>query len=310
MTSEIQSVLDVQPTFVKNALYNEDPCISLGMPVYNGEKLLRDALNSLLLQSFTNFELIISDNASVDGTEEICREYANKDKRIIYFRQNTNIGAIANFQFVLDRSQADFFMWTAHDDTWNQTYLHNALQLLKDNSIDFVFPSFKLQSIKLEKECIIDYKNFKFIESNNKALRVLQFMNLHHLSHKCNIVYSLFRTNFIRKAINIQDIGNDGALGALILYFGRGHVLPESPFNKRYENKWPEGISIYLYSLLKKDSKKFITARNKALEIYKKILPEYIDDIIYIFDHYHDMTYKKNYQICNINTLLSKWIKE
>ena len=76
------------------------PLISVGMPVYNGEAYLRDALDSLLSQTFRDFELIISDNASLDTTEAICREYAGSDSRIRYIRQTENLGAAANFQFV------------------------------------------------------------------------------------------------------------------------------------------------------------------------------------------------------------------
>jgi len=72
------------------------------MPVYNGEKYIREALDSLLAQTFTDFELIISDNASTDGTQVICEEYAARDPRIRYVRQRENRGAVANFRFVLD----------------------------------------------------------------------------------------------------------------------------------------------------------------------------------------------------------------
>lgn len=92
------------------------PQVSIGMPVYNGTPFIRDALNSLLAQTFTDFELIISDNASTDGTEAICREYAAKDARIRYVRQAENRGATANFQFVLDQAEGEYFIWAAADD--------------------------------------------------------------------------------------------------------------------------------------------------------------------------------------------------
>ncbi len=93
------------------------PKVSIGMPVYNGASLIRDALDTLLLQTFTDFELIISDNASIDATESICRDYAAKDARIRYIRQPENRGAWANFTFVLDEAVGQYFMWAAHDDT-------------------------------------------------------------------------------------------------------------------------------------------------------------------------------------------------
>lgn len=113
------------------------PQVSIGMPVYNGEKFIREALDSLLAQTFTNFELIISDNSSTDRTEDICREYSDRDIRIIYIRQIENIGAAANFKYVLDRSTAEYFMWAAADDVRSTDYIYVNLEFLSKN-IDYV----------------------------------------------------------------------------------------------------------------------------------------------------------------------------
>ncbi len=99
------------------------------MPVYNGEPFIRVALDSLLAQTFTDFELIISDNASTDETEAICREYATKDLRIHYIRQPENRGALANFKFVLDQAQGEYFMWAAADDRWESNWIQTLLPL-------------------------------------------------------------------------------------------------------------------------------------------------------------------------------------
>src|ERR1035437_6848500 len=98
------------------------PKVSIGMRVYNGGKYIRRALASLLAQTFTDFELIISDNASTDGTEAICREYAAGDPRIRYVRQGENLGAMANFRFVLNEAGGEYFMWAAHDDVRESAY--------------------------------------------------------------------------------------------------------------------------------------------------------------------------------------------
>ena len=81
----------------------DTPKLSIGLPVYNGENYLHNSIDSLLNQSFTNFELIISDNASTDATEDICTQYIKKDKRIRYIRQKNNLGATQNFYFVLQK---------------------------------------------------------------------------------------------------------------------------------------------------------------------------------------------------------------
>jgi glycosyltransferase involved in cell wall biosynthesis len=106
------------------------PRVSVGLPVYNGERYLREALGSLLGQTFGDLELIVSDNASTDGTEQICREYAAADPRVRYVRQPRNIGANANYNEVIRMSRAPFVKWSAHDDVCAPDYLEHAVALL------------------------------------------------------------------------------------------------------------------------------------------------------------------------------------
>jgi len=92
------------------------PLVSLGLPVYNGEKFLRQALDSLTGQTHADLEIIVSDNASTDATAAICREYAARDPRLRYVRQATNIGAAPNYNAVFEASRGRYFKWAAHDD--------------------------------------------------------------------------------------------------------------------------------------------------------------------------------------------------
>ncbi len=281
------------------------PLVSIGMPVYNGEEYICDALNSLLDQIFFNFELIISDNASNDKTESICREYAQRDARIIYFRQKENLGAAANFQFVLDHAHTSLFMWAAYDDVWANNYLMDATALLGDKNIAFVFPTFSVRSIKLNIGKKFDGEIFGFINSMDRKQRVLHFLALHHDSHKCNIVYSLFRTEFLRTALKIQDIGNDGALGAVILGLGRGKMLSGALFGKRYPRLWPGALSVFFAWFYKNRSKEFELAKDAALNRLGTLFPEYIDEIKAIFDRYCPYTHEKCYRICSIDNGLA-----
>ena len=107
--------------------------VSIGMPVYNGEKYIRRALDSLLAQDYEHFELIISDNASTDGTGAICQEYATRDGRISYCRNDANMGAEWNFQRVLDLAQGEYFMWAAHDDVWERPFIGACVEELQKN---------------------------------------------------------------------------------------------------------------------------------------------------------------------------------
>ena len=116
------------------------PKVSIGMPVFNGQRFICKALDSLLAQSLTDCELIISDNASTDATGEICRGYASKDGRIRYIRQSENRGATWNFKHVLEKARAKYFMWAACDDEWSSNYVQRLTEALdRDLTVDFVY---------------------------------------------------------------------------------------------------------------------------------------------------------------------------
>jgi glycosyltransferase involved in cell wall biosynthesis len=103
----------------------------IGLPVYNGEKYLRYAIESILGQTFSDFRLLISDNASTDSTSEICREYAKGDRRITYYRQSENIGGAANFNYVFQPESSPYFKWAAHDDVLETNFLRACIDRLE-----------------------------------------------------------------------------------------------------------------------------------------------------------------------------------
>jgi glycosyltransferase involved in cell wall biosynthesis len=109
------------------------PRVSIGLPVHNGEAHIERAIESLLAQTMPEFELIVSDNASDDRTGDIVRRIVVRDKRVRYHRQPANIGAFANFRFVLDQATSDYFMWAAADDHWAPDFLAENLNFLIDH---------------------------------------------------------------------------------------------------------------------------------------------------------------------------------
>lgn len=111
-----------------------EPLVSVGLPVYNGERYLREAVESILAQEYRNLELIISDNASKDGTEAICREYAARDPRVRYYRSAKNMGAVHNFNRVFKLAQGEYFMWAAFDDVRHPEYVRRCVEALESNS--------------------------------------------------------------------------------------------------------------------------------------------------------------------------------
>jgi glycosyltransferase involved in cell wall biosynthesis len=109
------------------------PLISVGIPVFNEARFLRESLDALVQQDYSNVEIIISDNASTDATEEICREYANKYPWINYHRFDTNRGASPNFIYVLEAASGKYFMWAAGHDLWSNNYLSSCIEILESH---------------------------------------------------------------------------------------------------------------------------------------------------------------------------------
>ena len=109
------------------------PRVCIGLPVHNGENYLAAAIESILGQSFEDFELIISDNASIDSTGDISRSYARHDARVRYVRQSHNLGAIANYNAVFGMADCEYFKWAAHDDLLAPRFLEECIHALDGN---------------------------------------------------------------------------------------------------------------------------------------------------------------------------------
>ncbi len=145
--------------------FNRDVTVSIGMPVYNDEKFLHSALTSILAQSFKDFELIISDDKSTDGSSNICKEFAASDSRITYIRQERNLGISRNMKFLLENAKGKYFMWAANDDIWATDFMKLHVKCLKCN-IDSVV-AFGTYALIDEKDNLISHPiNIDFSGSN------------------------------------------------------------------------------------------------------------------------------------------------
>lgn len=103
------------------------PRVSVGLPVYNGERYLRTALDSLLSQSFDDIEVVVCDNASTDATQQICEEYLARDDRVRYLRQHRNMGAAHNYNCTLELARGELFKWAAHDDVCRPDFIRRCV---------------------------------------------------------------------------------------------------------------------------------------------------------------------------------------
>jgi len=179
-------------------MVNKLPLVSIGMPVRNGEKHIRRALDSLLAQKYENFELIVSDNASTDKTRFICEEYARRDPRIRCYRNTANIGALPNFQRVLELAEGDFFMWAAADDYFLPPLVAELLNKL-DHHYDAAVAMCAVKRVREDQTVkdIVDYsgKADPSKMSHFELAMALAAGKPYHL-----YIYGLYRTEFLRKA--------------------------------------------------------------------------------------------------------------
>ena len=143
--------------------------LSIGMPVYNGELFIERAIESILAQTFTDFELIISDNASTDSTQEICQSFSKKDSRIRIFKQEKNIGIHRNFYFLLSQAKGEYFAWAAVDDYLDKDFMEKNLKVLESHnsivsSIGKIIP-YGTESLKIDSK-LVDTSNYpKFLKN-------------------------------------------------------------------------------------------------------------------------------------------------
>jgi glycosyltransferase involved in cell wall biosynthesis len=218
------------------------PMVSIGMPVYNGEKHIRDALDSLLAQTFTDFELIISDNASTDNTGAICQEYAVREPRIRYVRQNETSGVMANFQFVLDQALGEYFMWAATDDMWGAGWLTAMVEQLGPADV-IAFSSLVIFSTEVTKGTRVTLKSIE----GPQTLRMLRCYFWSEWGSKANAIYGLYRSKQIREiATDVFDQsgtyrkGLDNLFVFTALRVGSLHIDPTVTFYKRARPGGPQ----------------------------------------------------------------------
>jgi glycosyltransferase involved in cell wall biosynthesis len=107
--------------------------VSIGMPVFNDKPFLSKSLESILNQTYSNFELILSDDCSTDGSAKVCEEYASRDNRIKYVRQEHNIGISRNMEFLLRQAKGDYFMWAGDDDLWDSEFISIHVNTLENS---------------------------------------------------------------------------------------------------------------------------------------------------------------------------------
>jgi len=211
-------------------MVTQPPVVSIGLAVYNGEKYIREAVDSILNQTFTDFELIISDNASTDQTEKICRAYAAQDERIRYHRNSVNIGGANNENQTCQMARGKYFRWAAHDDVCAPTLLEKCVAALDENP-----------------DVVLSYSIIVHIDEKGNHLKALdddvglspkastRFKALSNFwDHNCETTYGLMRLDVLKlTGLQRNYTDSDRTLLCHMGLYGRFLRIPEPLFYKR-----------------------------------------------------------------------------
>lgn len=188
---------------------SHSPCVSIGLPVFNGGGHLDEAIRSILSQTFTSFELIIADNGSSDATEAICKRFAANDQRVRYFRHDENIGAALNFNFAFTQASAPLFKWAAHDDVLAPIYLEKCVAMM-DARPDAVLCQSVVKVVGRENEVLDTYDNATCGSGDPRPSK--RFGGKLAVSY-CMDVFGVVRTAALKETPLIRDyIGSDRTL--------------------------------------------------------------------------------------------------
>jgi len=211
--------------------------VSIGIPVYNGERYLAQALNAIVEQTFGDFEVIISDNASTDGTREICERFASQDDRIRYFRQSQNRGGAWNFNEVVHRANGEYFKWAAHDDLIDPTFLQVCVENLDAAPPDVILCYPKTTMIDADGDVLSHYEDNLDIRQRTPAGRYRAYLKNYELS---NAMFGLFRIDSLRKTrLHGTYDSADVVLFSEIAFVGQIWEVPDRLFKRR----WHDGMS-------------------------------------------------------------------
>lgn len=203
------------------------PLVSVGLPVYNGQRFVARTLESLLAQDWPALELIVSDNASTDRTRDICLEYAARDGRIRYVRQETNIGACRNFHAVLQLARGEYFMWAGADDWWHRSCVRRNLEVLQ--SRPDVAASVSRARFEIAGRGVhVQQGTYALMDSPGR--NIIRYLRDPALNSR---FYGLFRTDVLRRCFDGEVIwAFDLLVVARVLLLGKFFEIDEQLFGR------------------------------------------------------------------------------
>jgi glycosyltransferase involved in cell wall biosynthesis len=257
-----------------------EPRVSIGLPVYNGENYLSETIDSILAQTFADFELIISDNASTDGTEAICRQYAALDHRIRYVRNRANLGAAKNYNRVFELARGRYFKWNGHDDPLAPQFLEYCVEVL-DRAPELVLCFSRNRPIdengNEHRLGALTARTFLPKPQLGSARAHVRFYHTVVADHPQGAVFGLIRRDVLAQTPLIGSYRSSDLplLGELALR-GRFHQIPETLQDRRFHPQ--QGRYVYHTRQLREEW--FDPSRSQVrTHPHLRLLQEHLDAI-------------------------------
>lgn len=210
------------------------PTVSIGMPTYNCEPYIAQSLESLLGQTYTDFELVISDNCSTDDTEGVCRKYARLDSRIRYIRRTENIGGPGNFRYVFSQCSGKYHKWSTADDYWDKTFVAKSVAVLDaDPTVVLCYPKTRLIDASGNK--LADYEDNLDLRDESPRVRFFDLLDRIGL---CNAHLGMIRRSaMLQTSLITAEHASDVYFLAELALYGKFALLPEQLFFRRFHEQ-------------------------------------------------------------------------
>lgn len=214
----------------------DSPLVSIGLPVYNGEKYISESIESIINQTFEDFELIISDNSSIDRTEEICREFSDQDPRIRYYRNDKNIGLALNHNRTFELAKGKYFKWMHYDDLISSDYLEKCVKAL--NELPSVVLCYTREADVDENKELIGYESylldFRCSQPHQRFKYYIETWQSCGYIHG-NPILGLMRSDKLRMTPLMRaNVWSELAFVGELLLLGEFYEIPEELFFYRH----------------------------------------------------------------------------
>ena len=252
--------------------------VSIGMPVYNGARYLEESLQSVIKQSFSDFIVFISDNASTDDTAEICRQYESQDDRIVYSRNSVNLGAAGNYEKCFSPAKSEYFRWQNADDVIEPTLIEKCVNVLDEHS-DVVLAYGKTRFIDQDSMFVSTYEDNLALMQDKQSERFIACLQNIRLQH---LMYGLIRRDALTKTARIGAyVSSDINLIAELTLFGKFFEIQDHLFScRRHEEclSWDMSNTDKIREFWNPARKRlFLQTWRNQYEYYKAVLRSPLD---------------------------------